>query len=94
VEADEIGRRPAMVRIAITEAAYDAIATTLPLGSMGYEKQPSADGQVFIWLERRALDHLDALRQPGEGYSDVILRMAEIEASRPGRRRGRPSPQR
>jgi hypothetical protein len=43
---------------------------------------------VLIWLERRALDRLDALRQPGEGYSEVILRMAEIEASHPGRKRG------
>jgi hypothetical protein len=37
-----------------------------------------ADGQMLIWLERRALDKLDALRQPGEGYSEVILRMAAV----------------
>jgi hypothetical protein len=76
-----------MIRIAITAAAYDAIAATLPLGSVGYEAKRSADGGYFIWLERRALHRLDALRQPGEGYSEVILRMARIEASRPGRRR-------
>jgi hypothetical protein len=26
-----------MIRIAITEAAYEAIAATLPLGSVGFE---------------------------------------------------------
>jgi hypothetical protein len=77
-----------MIRIAITAEAFDAIARTLPLGSVSYEAQVTADGGRFIWLERRALDKLDALRQPGEGYSEVILRMAEIEASRPGPRRG------
>jgi hypothetical protein len=28
-----------MIRIAITEAAFEAIAQTLPLGSVGYEKR-------------------------------------------------------
>jgi hypothetical protein len=28
-----------MVRIAITQAAYDAICATLPLGSVGYENE-------------------------------------------------------
>jgi hypothetical protein len=27
-----------MIRITITEAAFEAIAATLPLGSVGYEK--------------------------------------------------------
>jgi hypothetical protein len=76
--------------IAITEA-FKAIAVALPLGSVGYEAQPTTDGGRFVWLERRALDKLDALRQPGEGYSEVILCIAEIEASRPGGRRHRPS---
>jgi hypothetical protein len=61
-----------MIRIAITQAAYDAIAATLPLGSVGYEAQRSDTGKVFIWLERRAMDHLDALRRPGEDFSDTI----------------------
>jgi hypothetical protein len=60
----------------------------LPLGSVGYEAKRTDEGEVLIRLERGALDRLDALRQPGEGYSEVILRMAQIEASRPGPRRG------
>jgi hypothetical protein len=76
-----------MIRIAITAAAYEAIAATMPLGSVGYEAKRTDQGEVLIWLERRALDRLDALRQPQEGYSEVILRMAAMEASRPGRKR-------
>jgi hypothetical protein len=76
-----------MIRIAITAAAYDAIAATLPIGSVGYEAKRTEEGEVLIWLERRALDRLDALRLRGESCSEVILRMAQIEAARPGRRR-------
>ena len=34
-----------MIRIAITQAAFDAIAATLPLGSVGYERAPDATGK-------------------------------------------------
>ena len=37
----------AMTRIAITAAAFDAIAATLPL----YERESGAKGDVHIWLE-------------------------------------------
>jgi len=33
-----------MIRIAITQAAFDAIADTLPLGSAMYEAKTTADG--------------------------------------------------
>ena len=33
----------------------------------------------MIWLESRVLDRLRAMRGPGESYSDVILRLVEIE---------------
>jgi hypothetical protein len=78
-----------MIRIAITEAAFDAIAETLPLGSTMSEAEASADGGRFVWLERRAVDQLYALRQQGEDLSDVILRFAAMEASRPSKRRWR-----
>jgi hypothetical protein len=52
-----------------------------------YETKTTGDGGIFIWLERRAVDQLYVLRQRGEELSDVILRLATIEASRPGRRR-------
>ena len=40
-----------MVRIAITQAAYDAICATLPLGSVGYENEANEKGEHLIWLE-------------------------------------------
>ena len=45
---------------------------------------------MFVWLERHADDQLYALRQRGEELSDVILRLAGIEAAKPGRKRVRP----
>ena len=65
-----------MIRIAITEAAFKAIAATLPLGSVGYEKGPSVNGERLIWLAPNVVNRLRAMREPGESYSDVILRLA------------------
>jgi hypothetical protein len=39
-----------MVRIAISQAAFDAIAATLPFGSVGYENASSEKGERLIWL--------------------------------------------
>jgi hypothetical protein len=40
-----------MIRIAITQAAFDAICATLPLGSVGYENQIDERGERLIWLD-------------------------------------------
>ena len=40
-----------MIRLFITPAAFDAVADTLPLGSVGYERQPDAKGEVAIWVD-------------------------------------------
>jgi hypothetical protein len=66
-----------MVRIAITQAAFDAIAKTLPLGSVGYENATNEKGERLIWLEPSMVDRLRSMRGPGESWSDVILRLAE-----------------
>jgi hypothetical protein len=68
-----------MVRIAITQAAFEAIAKTLPLGSVGYENKIDEDGNHLIWLDRAVVDRLLAMRGPGESYSDVILRLAAAD---------------
>jgi hypothetical protein len=44
-----------------------------------YEPQLGPNGQRLIWLESAVLDRLAAMRGPGESYSDVILRLVEIE---------------
>jgi hypothetical protein len=41
-----------MIKITITQAAFEAIAATLPLGSVGYENKTNANGERLIWLER------------------------------------------
>jgi hypothetical protein len=64
------------VRIAISQAAFEAIARTLPLGSMSFENKIDENGDRLIWLERRMLDKLRSYRRAGESYSDVIRRVA------------------
>jgi hypothetical protein len=65
----------AMIRIAISPAAYAAIAATLP-SNVGVEQNRAPNGDHYVWLEPRFVDRLRALRGPGESYSDVILRLA------------------
>jgi hypothetical protein len=40
-----------MIKIAITTEAFDAIASTLPLGSVGYEAELNAEGVRLIWID-------------------------------------------
>jgi hypothetical protein len=65
-----------MVRIAITQAAFDAIARTMPFGSVNFEVGVDDKGERYIWLPRAVVDRLRSLRGPGESFSDVILRLA------------------
>jgi hypothetical protein len=76
-----------MIHIAISQAAFAAIARTLPLGSVSFENKIDEDGNRLIWLERRMLDKLRSYRRPDESYSDVILRVA-AEAAMSKRHRG------
>ena len=75
-----------MVRISISEAAFSAVASTLSLGSVGYESELDARGERLVWLETAVVGRLMAMRQPGESYSDVILRLIGLEASMKARR--------
>ena len=59
-----------MIHIAITAAAYEAIAATMPLGSVGYENEVNERGERYVWLEDAMADRLSAMRGPGESYSD------------------------
>jgi hypothetical protein len=70
-----------MIRIAISQGAFDTIASALPLGSVAYETVDDR-GERFIWLEPHVLNKLRFLSGPSESYADVILRpvaeMAEL----------------
>jgi hypothetical protein len=68
-----------MIRIAITPAAYAAIAATLALGTVAVEPERAADGSVHIWLDPGVLAKLKEMRGSGESYSDVILTLAKGE---------------
>jgi hypothetical protein len=50
-----------LVRIAISVEAFEAIARTLPLGSVGYEAKPGAKGEMHIWIDDRQADRLTAM---------------------------------
>jgi hypothetical protein len=65
-----------MVRIAITQAAFDAICAMLPFGNVSYENKTDEQGNRLVWLDRAVVDRLRSLRGPGESYGDVILRLA------------------
>jgi hypothetical protein len=67
-----------MVRIAISQAAFEAIAATLPLGSVGYENEINENGERLIRLDHSVVARLRAIRGPGESYSEVILRLGLI----------------
>jgi hypothetical protein len=65
-----------VVRIAITQAAFDAIAKTIALGSVNFENKVNEKGERLIWLDLSMVTRLRSLRGRGESYSDVILRLA------------------
>jgi hypothetical protein len=69
-----------MIRVALTDAAYDAIASTLPKGAARQPMQRDR-GRCFIQVEAAAVDRMRAMRRPGESYSHVILRHVELETS-------------
>jgi hypothetical protein len=70
-----------MIRIAISVEAFEAIARTMPLGTVGYEAEANERGERLIWIEDAMADRLSAMRGPGEGYSEAILRLVETEAA-------------
>jgi hypothetical protein len=68
-----------MIRIAPTNAAYDAIASTLPKGAARWPMQRERD-QCFIQVEAAVVDRMRSMRRSGESYSNVILRLLELES--------------
>ena len=35
---------------------------------------------MHVWLEPRIVDQLAAMRGPGDSFSDVVLRLCELES--------------
>jgi hypothetical protein len=59
-----------MIRIAISQAAFDAIAATLPLHSISFENKTDEQERRLIWLPPDVVDKLRSLRGAGESYSE------------------------
>ena len=74
-------------RTSPTDRCDDPRRRHQPLETVAYEPHVRAKGERLIWLEERWINRLSALRRPSDSYSDVILRLVEIEASRPSRKR-------
>ena len=58
-----MGRRPLgravdapVIRIAISEAAFEAISATLALGSVSYENATNEKGERLSWLAPRVVE--------------------------------------
>ena len=47
-----------MIKIAISQAAFQAIAGTLPLGTVGYENQTKERGERAVWHELNVVSGL------------------------------------
>jgi hypothetical protein len=69
-----------MIRVVLTDAVYDAIASTLPKGAARWPMQRE-QGQCFIQVEAAVVDRMRAMRRPGESYSEVILRLVELKTA-------------
>jgi hypothetical protein len=66
-----------VIRIHITASAYEVLAASCSRSLLETQRSPS--GGYFIWLDRKTVDQLRALRGRGESYSDVILQLASLE---------------
>ena len=64
-----------MVRIAISQAAFDAIVATMPLGSVGFENATNENGERMIWL-KPGVETASGLCAGRAIASDVILALA------------------
>ena len=68
----------AMIAITVTPAAYKALRALVPMTDGA--ALPGADGYVRLWLDCKFVERLGRMRDSGETYSDVILRLAKASA--------------
>jgi transposase len=61
------------ILIAVTEAAFEAICASMPMGSVGTEAKANAKGQLLIWLDDAVIDKLSYA--VSASYGEVIIRL-------------------
>ena len=71
-----------MIRIAISVESFEAIARTLPLGSVGYENTTNERGERLIWLDHSVVARLRALRGLGERRMRPTITTVELPPER------------
>jgi hypothetical protein len=64
-----------LISIPITDEAYEALKAINPWLDQDQTSR-GRNGQLRIWVDRTFLDQLLAASNPGENYSDTILRLA------------------
>jgi hypothetical protein len=69
-----------MIRVVLTDAAYDAIASTLPKGAARWPMQRE-QGQCFIQVEAAVVDRMRAMRRPRRELQRSHLAARRIETS-------------
>jgi hypothetical protein len=66
-----------MIRIAISQAAFDAIAATLLLGSVGYENATNERGERFDLVgpprDQRPARHAEVKREPQRAKAEARI---------------------
>lgn len=86
-------RTKPVIRILITEAAFNVMAATLLTGAASLTEQlkvgaerygPPPDGMVPIFLPKPIVEALKTSQLPGEDYSETILRALKHERERAG----------
>ena len=70
-----------MIRIAITQAAFEAIAATLPLGSVAFEKELNAKGECHVWLDTR-YPALEIIALTPQGDTGIVTTRATVHNQR------------
>jgi hypothetical protein len=72
---------PVMVRTAISAAAYHAVAASSMRLLL---EQRGPQGGYFLWLDQVTLKQLKATKRRSEALSDVIIRLAKVDAKERG----------
>jgi hypothetical protein len=67
-----------VIEVAVTKEAYEAIVSMLELDTVARRPMRNAKGEYLIHLDEKTMDRLTAVRRPGESYSDVIVRLAQL----------------
>jgi hypothetical protein len=70
-----------MIRIAISEEAFDALTATLPLGTVAVEPSFNERGDREVWLDDSVVNRLGAMRRGYPPATSLNLRSVPIRSS-------------